>query len=104
MNRWRKELSIFSADNATNNGAETCHKSLKSFVKVHHLNIWKFLFDLNKIILDYEIEYQRLDQGLRITRKSSKKNIENAERRKACKDKLQDGTFSTTQYLNAISL
>ena len=60
--------------------------------------------DLNKIILDYEIEYQRLKQGLQITRKSSKKKIENAERRKACKDKLHDGTFSATQYITAISL
>ena len=66
-------------------------------------NIWKFLSDLDKIILDYEIEYQRFEQGLQITRKSSKKNIENAERRKASKDKLQAETLSTTQYLNAIS-
>ena len=87
-----KEFSIFSAENSTNNGAETYHKTLKT------------LSDLSKIILDYEIEYQRLEQGLQITRKLSKKNIENAERRNACKDKLQDGTFSTTQYLNAISL
>ena len=53
---------------------------------------------------DYEIEYQRLGQGLQISRKSSTKNIENAKRRKACKERLQNGTFSATQYLTAISL
>ena len=72
-------LSIFFSENATNNGAETYYKTLKLFVKVHHPNIWKFLSDLNKIILYYEIEYQRLEQGLQISRKLSKKDIENAD-------------------------
>ena len=96
--------SVFSAENATNNGAEAYHKTLKLFVKVHHPNIWNFLSDLDKISRDYENEYQRLEQGLQITRKSSTKNIENAKCRKECKEKLQDGTFSTAQYLTATSL
>ena len=75
MDCWRKRILNLSAENSTNNGAETYHKTLKTFVKVHHPNIWKFLSDLSKIILDYEIEYQRLEQGLQITRKLSKKNI-----------------------------
>ena len=44
-----KELSVFSAENATNNGAEAYHKTLKLFVKVHNPNIWKFLSDKDKI-------------------------------------------------------
>ena len=44
-----KELSVFSAENATNNGAEAYHKTLKLFVKVRNPNIWKFLSDKDKI-------------------------------------------------------
>ena len=54
----QKKLSVFSAENATNNGAEAFHKTLKSVSTVHHPNIWKFLSDLNKVILDFELEYQ----------------------------------------------
>ena len=46
-------LSVFSADNATNKGVEAIHKTLKSVITVHHRNIWKFLSDLNKVILDF---------------------------------------------------
>ena len=35
-----KPLSVFSSEHATNNGAETFHKTLKSVVKVHHPNAW----------------------------------------------------------------
>ena len=77
----QKGLSVFSAENATNNGAEAFHKTLKSVITVHHPNIWKFLFDLNNVILDFELEYQRLEQGLEITRKPKRQTSENAARR-----------------------
>ena len=96
-------LSVFSAENATNNGAEAFHKTLKSVITVHHSNIWKFLSDLNKVILDFELEYQRLEQGFEITRKPKRQTSENATRRNKCKEKLQEGTYSITQYLAAVS-
>ena len=51
-----------------------------------------------------KLNVKRLEQGLEINRKSSRKIFENTERRNACKDKLQAATFSTTQNLNAVSL
>ena len=37
-----KDLSVYSSQIATNNGCESFHKSLKSSIKVHHPNVWKF--------------------------------------------------------------
>ena len=99
----RKGLSVFSTENATNNGAEAFHETLKSVITVHHPNIWKFLSDLNKVILDFELEYQRLEKGLAITRKPKRQTLENAARRNTCKEKLQEGKYSITQYLAAVS-
>ena len=81
-------LSVFSAENATNDGAEAFHKTLKSVITVHHPNIWKFLSDLNKVILNFELESQRLEQGLEITRKPKRQTSENATRRNKCKHAL----------------
>ena len=58
------------------------HITLESAIKVHDPNI---LSELNKVILDFELEYQRLEQGLEITRKPET-NIGNAARRNACKE------------------
>ena len=99
---------MFFAENATNNGAEAFHKTLKSVIRlitVHHPNtIWKFLTDLNKVIFDFELEYQRLEQGLDITRKPKRQTSENAARRNTCIEKLQEGTYSITQYIVAVSV
>ena len=55
------KLSTFSSENAINNGAETTyHKTLKLFIIVHHSNLWKFLSDIDYIILDNEIECQKV--------------------------------------------
>ena len=83
--------------------SEAFHKTLKSVITVHHPNIWKFLSELNKVILDFELEYQILEQGLEITRKPKRQTLENAARRNTCKEKLQGGTYSITQYLAAVS-
>ena len=99
----QKGFSVFSTENATNNGAEAFHKTLKSVITVHHPNIWKFLSDLNRVILDFELEYQRLERGLEITRKPKRQTLENASRRNACKVKLQEGKYTIIQYLAAVS-
>ena len=59
---------------------------------------------MNKIIIDFEGEYQRLEQGLNITRNSKRKHIVNAQFRKECKDKLMNGIYSNQQYLHSISI
>ena len=68
----RKELSVFLLK-MQQIGPETNHKTLKLFVKVHHPNKQKFLSDQDQKMRDYENEYQRLEQDLQITRKSSTK-------------------------------
>ena len=97
-----KPSSVFSSEHETNNGAETFHKTLKP-VKVHHPNVWKFLSDLNNTIIDFGSEYQRLEQGLKITRNPKQKDIANAQFRMECKEKFTSGTYLIQQYLNSLS-
>ena len=61
-------LSVFYYEQATYNGAESYHKTLKSYMKIPHLNIWRFMESLNNIISDYDIEFQRLTNDLVTTR------------------------------------
>ena len=99
-----KNLSVLSSEHATNNGAETFHEILKSVVKVHHPNSWKFVSDMKKIIIDSDSEYQRLEQGLNITRNPKRNHIVNVQFRKECKRKLMNGIYSNQQYLHSISI
>ena len=39
--------SVFYYENATNNGPESHHKSLKSYIKIPHPKVWKFMAYLN---------------------------------------------------------
>ena len=55
-------LSVFYYENTTNNGVESYHKSLKSYIKTPHPNIWKFMACLDNIIADNDIEFLRLLQ------------------------------------------
>ena len=48
-------LSVFYYEKATNNGAESYHKSLKS----PYPNIWRFMASLSNATSDYDIESQR---------------------------------------------
>ena len=41
-------MSIYQ--DATNNGAESCHKTLKSIIKTPHPNVWKLIACLDNII------------------------------------------------------
>lgn len=58
-----ENLSFFHYEKATNNGAESYHKCLKSYFKTPHSNIWKNLVTLNNVIMDYDLELQRLLKG-----------------------------------------
>ena len=69
-----KDLSVYSSQIATNNGCESFHKTLKSSIKVHHPNVWKFLTELSKIITDFASKYMRLEKDLQITR-PTKRNV-----------------------------
>ena len=48
--RWidgNQSLSVFYTDVMTNNGAESYHNTLRSYLKTNHPNIWKFIFVIN---------------------------------------------------------
>ena len=61
-------LSIFYNEVTTNNGAESYHNTLKTYIKTNHPNTWKFMSAMDKILSDYDLEVKRLDDGLEITR------------------------------------
>ena len=54
-------------------------KHYNPLLKSIHPNAWKFLSDLNNIIIDFECEYQRLEQALNIKRNPKQKDIVNAQ-------------------------
>ena len=45
----------------------------------------------------------RIKEGLQITRKRKKINIDNEERRSKCKEKLIEGSYTQLEYIRAIS-
>ena len=74
-------ISIFYYEFNTNNGAESYHKSLNSYIKTNHPNIWKFLSGLQNVMKDYDLELQRLNNGLEITRAPKQKILLNIQQR-----------------------
>ena len=97
-------LSVFYYEKATNNGAESYHKSLKSYIRVPHPNIWKFMASLNDVISDNDIELQRLMEGLDTTRGPNSYTKTKTDRRNFAKEKYLNGSFSELEYLDAITL
>ena len=66
------ELSVYMSEVTTNNGAESYHKKNKAYIKTPHPRIWSFIDSLNKIIVDYDTDLERLHNGIEITRVQSK--------------------------------
>ena len=98
-----KSLSVYATINTTNNGAETYHKTLKSRIKTHRPNIWTFLECLEEILCDFDLEYERLEQGLEISCPGKKLHKEHTIKRNICKEKLAHCTYSPMEYLRIVS-
>ena len=96
-------MSVFYYQFSTNNNAGSYHKSLKSNIKTSHPNIWKFLSSLEDIILDFDLEIRRLEEGLLIARGSNPKSRKNADLRIQYKNKYLNRVFTAIEYINAIS-
>ena len=99
-----ENLSVFYYEFSTNNGAESYHKSLKSKIKSNHPNIWEFVTHLDTVMSDYDLEVKRLINGLQTTRNPNLKSRLDAELRTQYKTKYLNGTYTTIEYLNFISL
>ena len=97
-------LSVFYYENATNNGPESYHKSLKSYIKTPHPNVWKLMAYLNNIITDNDIEFQRLVENKETTTEANSCTKANRAKRNECKEKYLNGFYSAGEYLDAISL
>ena len=57
--RWINEhgnLSVFYYENATNNGAESYHKTLNSYIKISPSCIWNFMGYLGNVISDIDLD------------------------------------------------
>ena len=74
-----ENLSVFYNEVTTNNGAESYHNTLRSYLKSIHPNIWKFMSSMDKVMCDYDLELKRLDDGLQITRMPKLKSRSNAD-------------------------
>ena len=63
-----EELSVYSFQQTTNNGAEIYHGKLKKDIVVSHPRIWSFIEILNNTIYDTDLDIERLSNGIDITR------------------------------------
>ena len=97
-------FSVFYYKNATNNGAESYHKTINTYIKVSHPNIWNFLLYLNNIISDFDSELQRLKECHATTRGSNSVTNAKRDRRNECKQQLLNGFLSPIEYHNAVYL
>ena len=74
-----ESLSVFYNEVTTNNGAESYHDTLRSYLKSIHPNIWKFITSMDKVMCDYDLELKRLHDGLQMTRMPKLKSRRNAD-------------------------
>ena len=96
-------MSVFYYEKATNNGAESYHETLNSYMKLTHPNIWKFMASLNNVMSDYDFESQRLMEGLDTTRGCNSFTKAKMDRRNSAKEKYLNGTFPELEYIEAIT-
>ena len=94
----REEFVGYATINTTNNGAKTYHKTLKSRIKTHRPNIWTFLGCLEEILCDFDLEYERLEQGLEISCPGKKLHKEHTIKRNIYKEKLAHCTYSPKEH------
>ena len=93
---------IYGSIQKTNNCCEVYHKSLKSSIRVKKPNIWAFMEFSEIKKKKYDLEYQRLKNGLDIGERS-RKDIENEKKRDTCKEKYQNKEYIIIEYLNEVS-
>ncbi len=97
-----QRFSVFSYTRGTNNDSESHNSRLKATIRQHKPNIYCFLVNLNNLIMDTNIDMERIDNGLQVTRKIKDKFRRNMARREEAKAKLSNGTYSVQQYLSII--
>ena len=86
----------------TNNCSEVYPRGLKSLIRVKKPNIWAFIESLEKTLKKYDLEYQRLKNGLDIGERSTK-DINNEKKRIECKEKLERKECTALEYIKEIS-
>lgn len=96
-------LSVHEFNHGTNNFCESYHSRLKSTIRIHRPAIWSFMGHLNNLIRDTELDLQRIDGDLNLTRPKSQKYRKNLENRDKLKAKFTSGQFNAMQYLSAVS-
>ena len=97
-------LSVFYYEKATNNGAESYHKKLRSYLKGPHPNIWRFVESLNNVISDYDLELERLSKGEDTTRAANSITKAKTERRKELRENLLNQTCTPLEYLDSMEM
>ena len=60
----RNDFSVYNSIQKTNNCCEVYHKSFKSLIRVKKPNLWSFLEYLERTLIKYDLEYQRMKNGL----------------------------------------
>ena len=59
--------------------------------------------DLNEVILDYDNEFSRIQQGIELTRsRRKKKSISNEQHHAKCKEKLINGSYTPFEFLQGM--
>ena len=99
----KNQLSVFKKPFTTNNGSESFHAQFKKHFISPQPNIWAFTSQLGKILEANGLDYERLENGLQITRAQKKKVAKNLARRQRAQDKLEQNKITPLQYLYQVS-
>ncbi len=98
-----QQISVFGAKTTTNNAAESWHSWIKKSIMSHRPNIWSFISKVNNFIADIELDLQRQQNGLQISRGPKANVLKNVEHRRKLENKLIEGELTPIQFLQSAS-
>ncbi|XP_011172197.3 uncharacterized protein LOC105204709 [Solenopsis invicta] len=94
-----KKTSVYGCPIRTNNIVESFHNIMAQKMQTVHPNLWIFLDNISKLITDQEINYNRLLNGLQVTRNRCRFTKYKNTRIQEAQNYLSTGIYSLKEFL-----
>ncbi|XP_067211786.1 uncharacterized protein [Linepithema humile] len=98
-----KKTSVYGCPIRTNNLVESFHSIMLKKMHTVHPNFWTFLDNFSKLIMDQEINYNRLVNGLQLTRDRNPFNEYKNKKIEKAQYYLSRGICSLEEFLQLFS-
>jgi len=93
------KICVYGCSIRTNNLVESFHNTMSQKMQTVHPNLWIFLDNVSKIIQDQEIKYDRLINGLQVSRNRCQFNKNRNARIQEAQNYLSTGIYSLKEFL-----